>query len=186
MQSSRLFLVRRRAYHRRLMSKRADPRRRDRQGSTSLEAGRGVRPPVPAPDDAGAVNTRLARLLDTPCLERVVPRLAPEVLHHLIQHRGLDACGALVAAATPRQVASVLDLELWRTTPGRDDQFDERRFGAWIETLMDEGEAVAVRVVAAMDRSLTIAGLSRYVRVFDPGVLRSAVASEDGLDVAPS
>jgi hypothetical protein len=142
--------------------------------------------PVPTLDDAGAVNTRLARLLDTPYLERVVPRLAPEVLHHLIQHRGLDACGALVAAATPQQVASVLDLDLWRTTPGRDDQFDARRFGSWTETLMDEGEAVAVRVVAAMDRSLTIAGLSRYVRVFDPGVLRSAATTDDGLDVAPS
>src|SRR4029453_3754173 len=98
-----LCVFRRCAYHRRLMSKRADPR---------------ARPSVPALDDAGAVNTRLARLLDTPYLERVVPRLAPEVLHHLIQHRGLDACGALVAAATPRQVASVLDLDLWRTTPG--------------------------------------------------------------------
>src|SRR4030095_6149380 len=140
----------------------------------------------PSPARARARNPRLARPLDTPYLERVVPRLAPEVLHHLIQHRGLDACGALVAAATPQQVAAVLDLDLWRTTPGRDDQFDERRFGSWIETLMDEGESVAVRVVAAMDRSLTIAGLSRYVRVFDPGVLRSAASSDDGLDVAPS
>jgi len=168
------------------MSKRADRRRRDRAGRTSLEAGGEARSRVPALEDAGAVNVRLARLLDAPYLERVVPRLAPEVLHHLIQHRGLDACGALVAAATPRQVASILDLDLWRATPERDDQFDERRFGSWIEMLMDEGEAVAVRVVAAMDRGLTVAGLSRHLRVFDPGVLPSAASADDGLEIAPS
>src|SRR5262249_34744185 len=112
------------------MSKRADRRCRDNAGRTPLETGREPRPRVPVLEDAGAADVRLARLRDTPYLERVVPRLAPEVLHHLIQRRGLDACGALVAAATPQQVASILDVDLWRATPDRDDQFDERRFGS--------------------------------------------------------
>jgi hypothetical protein len=171
------------------MSKRADRRRRERRGSRSPGTGTGARPPVPAHDDAGGVNARLTRLLDTPHLAHVVPRLSPEVLHHLIRDRGLDACGALIAASTPQQVAALLDLDLWRTTPGRDDQFDGRRFGSWLEMLMDAGERVAARVVAAVDQTLAIAGLSRHVRVFDPGVLPSVASSDDGLeglDVATS
>jgi hypothetical protein len=76
------------------------------------------------------VDHRLARLLDTPFLARVVPHLAPETLHQLIQYRGLDACGELVTAATPAQLTSLLDLDLWRhAQPGRDEQFDVDRFG---------------------------------------------------------
>ena len=142
------------------MSKHADPRRLDRQPPESTSA--------------------LARLLDTPHLAQVVSRLTPEVLHQVIRHHGLDACGALVAAATPQQVTAILDLDLWRpTAAGGTEQFDVARFGAWLETLMEEGDAVAARVIAEMDESLAVAGLSRYVRVFDPGVFEPACSSDD-------
>ena len=126
-------------------------------------------------------NDRLAHLLDDPQLARIVPRLAPEVLHQLIRDRGLEACAGLIAASTPQQLASILDLDLWQTSPTRDDQFDESRFATWLEALMNEGEAVAVRVVAAMDQDLAITGLSRYVRVFDPGVFQPTAPSDDEL-----
>jgi uncharacterized protein DUF6178 len=142
------------------MSKHADPRRLDRQPPESTSA--------------------LARLLDTPHLAQVVSRLTPEVLHQVIRHHGLDACGALVAAASPQQVAAILDLDLWRpTAAGGTEQFDAARFGVWLEALMEEGDAVAARVIAAMDERLAVAGLSRYVRVFDPGVFEPVVASDD-------
>jgi hypothetical protein len=129
---------------------------------------------APAPQ-----TTALARLLDAPHLPQVVARLSPDVLHQLIRHHGLEACTALVAAATPRQVASILDLDLWQpASAGGDDRFDVQRFGAWLEALMDEGEAVAAGVVARMDEPLAIAGLSRYVRVFDPGVFEPVNASD--------
>src|SRR5215470_7437561 len=106
------------------MSKHADPRRLDRQ----------------PPESASA----LARLTDTPHLSQVVSRLTPEVLHQVIRHHGLDACGALVAAATPQQVTAVLDLDLWRpAAAGGSEQFDVARFGAWLEALMEEGDTVA-------------------------------------------
>jgi hypothetical protein len=83
-----------------------------------------------APHDGGSIEHRLARLLDTPFLARVVPHLPPETLHQLIQYRGLDACGELVTAATPAQLTSLLDLDLWNQgRPGRDQQFDVARFG---------------------------------------------------------
>src|SRR5215813_3889542 len=142
------------------MSKRAD---RDRHDSES--------------------KTALARLIDTPHLAQVVPRLSPDVLHQVITHHGIDACTALVAAATPQQVTAILDLDLWRPrTAGGTEQFDAARFGAWLEALMEEGEAVAARVIAEMDESLAVAGLSRYVRVFDPGVFMPTFSSDDERD----
>jgi hypothetical protein len=126
------------------------------------------------------VDQRLARLLDTPFLARVVPHLAPETLHQLVQHCGLDACGELVTSATPAQLTSLLDLDLWRRAqPGRDEQFDVDRFGEWLEVLVETGDSVAARTVAALDTHLVIAGLSRYLRVFDPGTFEPAESSDD-------
>jgi Family of unknown function (DUF6178) len=133
-----------------------------------------------APRDDGSVDHRLARLLDAPFFARVVPHLAPETLHQLIQYRGLDACGELVTSATPAQLTSLLDLDLWRhAQPGRDEQFDADRFGEWLEVLVDTGESVAARTVAALDKHLVIVGLSRYLRVFDPGTFEPTESSDD-------
>ena len=147
----------------------------------SKRKGRG--PGDPAPDEAGSVRSPLARLLDAPHLARLVPHLAPETLHQLIRHSGLDACGELVASATPEQLTSVLDLDLWRhPQPGRDEQFDADRFGEWIEALVETGETVAARIVAEMDEHLVIAGLSRYVRVFDPPAIAPPSSDDEPID----
>jgi len=133
-----------------------------------------------APRDRGSVDHRLARLLDTPFLARVVPHLAPETLHQLIQYRGLEACGELVTSATPAQLTSLLDLDLWRRAqPGRDEQFDVDRFGDWLEVLVDTGDSAAARTVAALDTHLVIVGLCRYLRVFDPGTFEPTASSDD-------
>ena len=132
------------------------------------------------PDPVSSFRSPLARLLDAPHLARLVPHLAPETLHQLIRHSGLHACGELVASATPEQLTSVLDLDLWRhARPGRDEQFDADRFGEWVEALVDNGETVAARIVAALDEHLVIAGLSRYVRVFDPSTFEPSASTDD-------
>ena len=133
-----------------------------------------------APRDAGSIEHRLARLLDTPLLPRIVPHLPAETLHQLIRSRGLEACSAIVTSATPAQLTSLLDLDLWRhARPGRDEQFDVERFGEWLEVLVDAGESVAARTFAALDNELVVAGLSRYVRVFDPGIFEPVAQSDD-------
>jgi hypothetical protein len=141
-----------------------------------------------APRDRGSVDHRLARLLDTTRLAQVVPHLAPETLHQLIRYRGLDACGELVTAATPAQLTSLLDLDLWRRAqPGamdrakgdRDEQFDVDRFGEWLEVLADSGDSVAARTIAALDPDVVIVGLCRYLRVFDPGTFEPTAATDD-------
>lgn len=130
---------------------------------------------------AGAsIEHRLARWLDSPLLTRVVPLLPPETLHELVRHFGLHACTDLVTSATPAQLTSLLDIDLWRhAEAGRDHLFDVERFGEWLEVLADADSAVAARTVAALDGKLVVAGLSRYVRVFDPGIFEPIAQSDD-------
>lgn len=133
-----------------------------------------------ASDHTGSAGDRLARLLDTASLERVVPQLPPETLHRLVRHRGLEACGDLVTSATPAQLVALLDLDLWRPArPGADERFDVERFGEWVEVLVESGPETAARTVATLDESLVVAGLSRYVRVFDPGIFEPVAESDD-------
>jgi hypothetical protein len=159
---------------------------RGRRTSNALRTSRPARTAAPlraldsTPDEAGSVRSPLARLLDAPQLARLVPHLPPETLHQLIRHNGLHACAELVASATPEQLTSVLDLDLWRhARPGRDEQFDADRFGEWVEALVDTGETVAARIVAALDEHLVIAGLSRYIRVFDPSSFEPSASTDD-------
>jgi hypothetical protein len=127
-----------------------------------------------------SVENRLTRLLDSGVLARVVPHLAPETLHQLIRYKGLEACGELLTNATPAQLTSLLDLDLWRhPQAGRDEEFDVERFGAWLEVLVDAGESAAAATVARLDPSLVIAGLSRYLRLFDPGTFEPTESSDD-------
>ena len=130
--------------------------------------------------DGAPVELRLARLLDASSLAQLVPHLAPETLHRLVRHRGLEACGDLVTSATPAQLTSLLDLDLWRRAqPGQDEEFDVDRFGDWLEVLVEAGDSVAARTVAALDADLVVAGLSRYIRVFDPGTFEPTEATDD-------
>jgi hypothetical protein len=108
-------------------------------------------------------------------LAREVRTLAPEALHQLILGRGLDACAELVVFATPAQLTSVLDVDLWIG----DHQFDAGRFGEWLEALAEIGDSPAARVIAALDAELVIAGLARYLRVFDPGTFEPTESSDD-------
>jgi hypothetical protein len=111
----------------------------------------------------------LQRILSTPHLAQAVPRLPPDLLHRVIQHHGLEDSGELVALATPEQLNRVLDLDLWRSThPGLDEQFDARRFGTWLQVLLDgRGAAGAARSIAELPIEGTVVALSQHVRVFD-------------------
>src|SRR4051794_37113523 len=153
---------------------------RTRHPATSIRTVAPGRGSESAPHAGGSVEDRLARLLETPHLARLVPHLPPETLHQLIRYRGLEACGEIVASATADQLTSVFDLDLWRNPqPGLDEQFDAERFGEWIDVLVDAGASWAARTVARMDVNLVIAGFSRYLRVFDVATLAAVVSSED-------
>ncbi|MEO7275723.1 MAG: DUF6178 family protein [Vicinamibacterales bacterium] len=134
---------------------------------------------TPSTSLADAASGRLLdRLLDTPDLERVVPRLPADLLHRVVQQIGLEDSGELLMLATPPQLAAVFDLDLWRANqPGQDELFDGERFGLWLQVLVQSGAAVAARQVAQMDADLVVAGISHHVRVVD--VAAGIVTSDD-------
>src|SRR5262245_45693241 len=122
----------------------------------------------PARRDATDGRGLLDRILNTPGLEQVVPRLRPDLLHRVIQTCGLEDCGEIVALATPEQLARIFDLDLWRAAKaGRDEQFDADRFGVWLEVLVESGAAPAAQKLAGMDVDLVIAGLAQHALVYD-------------------
>jgi hypothetical protein len=127
-----------------------------------------------------APRTDLARLLRTPQLERIVPRLPSTVLHRLVQQLGLESAGDLLALATPAQLATVIDDDVWRTRARADAELDVERFGVWLCTLIEEtGPAVTANALARLDPELTAAALARHVAVFD-GAAVSPYRSLDG------
>ncbi len=133
----------------------------------------------PAGRDAADRRGLLDRILNTPSLEQVVPRLRPDLLHRVIQTCGLEDCGEIVALATPEQLARIFDLDLWRAARGgRDEQFDADRFGVWLEVLMETGAAAAAHKLAGMDVDLVIAGLAQHTLVYD----RAAVTPYETTD----
>jgi hypothetical protein len=113
-------------------------------------------------------SDRLARILESPRLERLVARLPPQLLHQVIQRRGLEDCADIVAHATPKQLARVFDLDLWRSgRPGHDETLDADRFAVWLDVLMESGAAVAAEKLMGVDADLVIAALAQHIRVFD-------------------
>jgi hypothetical protein len=162
------------------------PRRRRAKASGSRRPRPDVaarRNDLPAQQDTLDPRRLLDRILDTPHLARVVPRLQPQILHRVIQNFGLEDCGGLVALATPEQLARVFDLDLWRTArPGMDEQFDADRYGMWLEVLMESGATSAAQKLAGMDVDVAIAALSQHTLVFDHAAV-SPSASMDGEDV---
>jgi hypothetical protein len=137
----------------------------------------------PAPRESQDRRTVLARILDTQHLERVVPRLQPDVLHRVIQSCGLEDCGALVVLATPEQLARIFDLDLWRSAqPGKDEQFDAERFGIWLEVLAEFGASMAAQKLAEMDADLVIVGLGEHARVFDCAMVTPYMTT-DGVEL---
>src|SRR5499426_1365954 len=133
----------------------------------------------PSRRDATDGRGLLDRILNTPGIEHVVPRLQPDLLHRVIQTCGLEDCGEIVALATPEQLARIFDLDLWRAAKaGRDEQFDADRFGVWLEVLVESGAAPAAQKLAGMDVDLVIAGLAQHALVYD----RAAVTPYETTD----
>lgn len=65
-------------------------------------------------------------------------RPVSQILHQLIDHRGLEDAGKLLASLTPEQLSAILDLDVWHSRQaGADEELDVARFGA-VLTAMEE------------------------------------------------
>jgi hypothetical protein len=141
---------------------------------------------VPARRDSAPERPLLDRLLDTPHLAQAIPRLQPELLHRVIQVCGLEDCADIVALATPEQLATVLDLDLWRArTAGFDEALDPDRFGMWLEVLMQSGAAVAAQKLAGLDLNLVVTCFAQHLAVYDRAAV-SPYTTTDGHEMMPT
>jgi len=123
----------------------------------------------------------LVRLLQTPQIEKIVPRLQPEILHRVIQACGLEDCAEFVALATPAQVSRILDADLWRVRDGGSETFDVERFGVWIAVLVQAGLEIATEKLAGLQLDLVVAGLSQHLIVRDHGTIAAYVTLDGEL-----
>lgn len=109
----------------------------------------------------------LGNILDQPDLPEIIKSLDPGLLTQLIRHVGLDDSAPLVFHTTQKQLAEILDEDLWHSkTPGRVETFNSERFGVWLNVMMENGPAFTAEKVTAMDEDLLTLGICRLVRVF--------------------
>ncbi len=111
----------------------------------------------------------LNHILEMPELPAVVQRLDVHILTKLIRHVGLEDSAEIVSFATVEQLKGVLDEDLWHSeTPGLHETFDGRRFGLWLEIMMESGSTFAARKMMELDQDLVALGLCKLVLVLDP------------------
>jgi hypothetical protein len=101
-------------------------------------------------------------ILSEPDAEKLVPQLPVQDLYYAIKEVGLADAQELVALASPEQVRSFIDLDVWER-----DGLDEKRLNAWIETLVDAGPETLGAAIEAIDPEAIALWLQRQARVYD-------------------
>jgi hypothetical protein len=121
---------------------------------------------MPAATPTGA--RLLSRILDEPELGPIVRSLDAPTLVGLVRHVGLEDAGEIVALATPEQIESMFDEDLWRSSrTGADETFDPLRFALWLEVLLEADPAQAIDKMAKMDEDFLALAIARHVLVLD-------------------
>jgi hypothetical protein len=123
----------------------------------------------------------IAHIVENPALMQAVRALEPSVLGRVIESVGLESAGDLIALATTRQLAAVLDEDLWATR-GSDpvEHFDAARFGAWLGVLLEAGEQVVVERLCDLPLDFVTLAFHGLVLVVD--IDRLGVELADGDD----
>jgi hypothetical protein len=120
-------------------------------------------------------------ILDSPALVQAVRELEPVVLARLVETIGLESAGDVVALATTSQLSALFDEDLW-TLHGDDpvERFDARRFGLWLEVMLEAGEEAVVSRLCELPVDFVTLAFHGLVLVVD--VDRLGVELEDAGD----
>lgn len=111
---------------------------------------------------AGSPRRRYDELVSSDRAAALVPRLPALELFWLLREVGLRDATDLVALASPEQIQTFLDLDVWDR-----EHLLLSATAAWIEVLCDAGVAHAAAVTAALDIELPSLVLARAARVYD-------------------
>jgi hypothetical protein len=133
----------------------------------------------------------LQHILEDPGLVAAVRELPAPVLGTLIDRIGLEDAGELVALASTEQLARVFDEDLWTSErAGEDPRFDPGRFAAWLQVMLEAGEAAVVGRICELPLDFVVLAVARLVLVVDSDALAVEVSEagdegdliEKGLD----
>jgi len=123
-------------------------------------------------------RTLIDRVLDDPQLPALVPRLPAHAVHGLIRAVGLEDAGAIVVHATPDQLTTIFDDDLWTGVP-HGDRFDPSRFGIWLDVLAAEDPAAAARTLTGLSREFVVGALSHHLLVVERAWVTTGAAFGD-------
>ena len=119
----------------------------------------------------------LRHVLERPELVREVRGLRPAELGKLIDFVGLEGAGELVALATTEQLERVFDEDLWASERlGEDPHFDAKRFGTWLDVLLEAGEEAVVRRLLELPEDFVTLAVARSMLVVDIDALGIALS----------
>ncbi len=120
----------------------------------------------------------VSRILENPELVSAVRELPPAVLGRLVERVGLEDSGELVALASSEQLAHLFDEDLWQSEKaGEDPRFDGKRFGVWLEILLEAGERALVERMCELPFELLSLCVQRLVLVIDIDALGVEMSS---------
>jgi hypothetical protein len=105
---------------------------------------------------------RAGKILEFPDLERLVPELPAADLYYAIQEIGLRDAHALLSMASPEQIRTFLDLDVWSR-----DRVATERLMAWIDLLWPMRPYEARRKLDKLDPELLAFHVAKGARVLD-------------------
>lgn len=111
-------------------------------------------------------------LLEDPLLPQKVRSASTQELVSWIDDIGLEDCGEILAFADVKQIESVFDEDLWKsTTSGGEEFFQPERFGVWLEIMSEMGIALAADKIADMDEDFLAMAFSTVAFVIETDFL---------------
>ncbi len=107
-------------------------------------------------------NAKLDYLLDLPDPALTLQALPAEEFVFLLKDVGLSDAGSLLSLATPHQMQTLVDLEVWDA-----DEIDRLRFAHLLALALDAGAETTERFVAAQEDGLLCHFVSGSARVYE-------------------
>ena len=109
----------------------------------------------------GSGEERLDLILSLPDPEASIQAMAAEEYVLLVREIGLEDAGELLSLASPRQLQTCTDLDVWKL-----GELDAHALGQWIEAALEADREVAERFVAAQEDGLLSLYLGKSLRAY--------------------
>lgn len=127
-----------------------------------------------------STRSLLSSLIELPDLASRIQALPAPLFAALVRRIGVEDAGELVALATTEQLVQAFDEDLFVSSrAGERESLDVGRFVAWLEVLLEAGEAVAAARVAELDEDFVAHALGGVLLVLDEDALRERLDEGD-------